>query len=328
LFMEPFAPAYGLFPEFPDQGFFLELSPPAITRLLREESFARLLRRKHLLSPRSIQSPAVFRLERGVARLVARYSRYLSSRIQQRAAQFSLVNMNRFENSYPLYPKISNPPHWVVKELRFAGKIPVLRAAFPEASYLVVLRSPHATVHSMLRWFHKGRLGEVKRELESFVEKLACQRIGEEYASQIRTARAGTTAHRAALYWRACYEQMLGALEREHSRFLLLPYEALASSPQAQAKEVFDWAGIPWSASVGNYLDYSTRSEVQNPSATNTVRQSGGYYASWQAKSAPEVRQAVDEVVEGSRLLDVIAPFYDQAPHHNAGCESSLPDSR
>jgi hypothetical protein len=309
LFMEPFAPAYGLFPEIPDQGFFLASAPPETTRVLRDEAAERLLRKKRLLSARSLTDPRRFRLERAAARLVSRLGRYVPSRIERRAAQFTLLNLNRFETSYPLYPKHRDPRHWVIKELRFAGKVPLLQAAFPQARYLVVLRSPHATVHSMLQWFSRGGLGEVKRELDAFVEKLECQQIGGQYAAQIARARAGGTAHRAALYWRVCYEQMVSTLEDGPS-VRLLPYEALASQSVSETRDLLEWAGIPWAESVARYLDYSTGSETENPAAINTVRRSGTYYRSWEAKIAPEVRQAVDEIVQGSPLLDHFRPFY------------------
>jgi hypothetical protein len=310
LFMEPFAPAYGLFPELPDQGFFFRSAPAETIRLLREETYGRLLKRKRLHFARSLIDPRWFKFERATARFFTRFQRYLPARYERRVAQFTLLNLNRFEDSFPLYPKAAFPRHWVVKELRFAGKIPLLRAAFPDARYLVVLRSPHATVDSMLRWFARGGLGEVRGELNSFVEKLECQRIAKCYSAQIDMARAGSIAHRAALYWRVCFEEMVRALEREDASYRVLPYEALASRPQIETRALLDWAGIAWTAHLDAYLKHSTGREVENPAATNTVRQSVTYYGAWQAKIPEEVSQAVDDVVDGSRLMKYFGPYY------------------
>jgi hypothetical protein len=310
LFMEPFAPAYGLFPELPDQGFFFQSAPAETMRLLREETYGRLLKRKRLHFARSLIDPRWFKIERATARFFTRFQRYLPARYERRVAQFTLLNLNRFEDSFPLYPKAEFPRHWVVKELRVAGKIPLLRAAFPDARYLVVLRSPHATVDSMLRWFARGGLGEVKGELNSFVEKLECQRIAEHYGPQIEMARAGGVAHRAALYWRVCFEEMVRALERENANYQVLPYEALASRPQIEARALLNWAGIPWNATIAAYLEYSTSREVVNPAATNTLRRSSEYYLSWRDKLDPCVYDAVETIVNGSPLVNHLIPFY------------------
>jgi hypothetical protein len=315
--MEPFAPAYGLFPEVPDQAFFLQSAPPAVVEVLQAQALNRLRNAKRLLSTQSITDPRLFRFERAVARLGNRVGRWLPTRVERRIAHFTLLNLNRFEDSYPIFPKTKTPSHWVIKELRFAGKVPLLRDAFPDARFLVVLRSPHATVHSMLRWFSRGGLGEVRRELNSFVEKLECQRIASAYAPQIEVARAVDLAHRAALYWRVCYEQMEHTLQRVEAPYRILPYEAIARHPNAEAKALLDWAGIPWHSYTASYLDYSTAHDVHCPTATNTIRRSDTYSTAWIAEISDDVRQAVDEIVLDSPLLRHLRQYY-QVPSNRS----------
>ena len=133
----------------------------------------------------------------------------------------------------------------------------------------------------------------------------------------IAAASQGGIAHRAALYWRVSYETMIRKLEG-HPAFRLLPYEALARQPADTVKDLFEWARIPLSSTVESYLNYSSGSDTEKPSATNTVRQSRTYYSSWQEKITPEVRQAVDEMVDGSFLLEYLQPFYQtgEPPGH------------
>lgn len=97
LFMEPFAPACGLFPDFPETGYFLNSAPPAITRLLRETMYRRLYRRKFLFLHRSLRSPSYFRFERGIARMAERFSKFAPWQLQRRVLQFSQLNLNRLD---------------------------------------------------------------------------------------------------------------------------------------------------------------------------------------------------------------------------------------
>lgn len=132
LFMEPFAPACGRFPDFPETGYFLNTAPPTITRLLTETMYRRLYRRKFLFSHRSLQSPRYFRFERGIARMAERISKFAPRQLQRRILQFSQLNLNRLDPGYPIYRKPDTLRHCVIKELRFAGKIPLPQAAFPK----------------------------------------------------------------------------------------------------------------------------------------------------------------------------------------------------
>lgn len=310
LFMEPFAPSFGLFPGFPETSFFLNSAPPEITRQLREDMHRQLYRRKFLFSSRSLRDPRYFRVERGVARMLESFSNYIPQTISHRGSQFGLLNLNRMERSYPIYPKFGTPQHRVVKELRFAGKIPLLLDAFPSARYLVVVRNPHATVHSMLNWFAQDRLSELRSELNSFIEKLEVQSIGSEYKKLIAAIGRDDLARRAALYWRVSYETMVRKLDG-NTAFRLLPYEALASQPTSIATDLFEWAGIPWAPSVTEYITYSSGENPKEPGAINTVRRSASYYLSWRDKICKEVIQAVDEMVTDSFLMENFRPFYE-----------------
>ncbi len=311
LFMEPFAPAYGLFPEMPDQGFFLQSAPAQTQVQLAEHLHERLYRRKYLFLASSLTDPNLFRIERALVRFVTVLARYMPSHLQRRGAQFTLLNLNRFERSYPLNPKSEDPRYWIVKELRVAGQMRLLQATFARARYLAIIRSPHATVHSMLRWFSRGRLGELRQELSTFLEKLEAQNIGNDYKKLIVTAKAGSISHRAALYWRVCYETMVRELEN-NPRFRLVPYEAIADQATTTMSELYDWAEIPWSDAVRRYIGYSTDTDTERPTVTNTIRKSASHYWSWRHQISSDEREAVDEIVEGSFLLDVIRPFYEE----------------
>lgn len=308
--MEPFSPVCNLFPELPEQGIFFGSAPTELQRIVRDEMHQRVLRKKYLFTPRSLVDSRIFRAELSVAKTANRVSRYLPSNIAQRLRQFTNLNLNRFDSAFPLPEKSHSPRHTVVKELRFPGKASILKAAYPDANYLVVMRSPHATVHSMLQWFSRGRLPELRRDLYSFTEKLEAQHIGDSYRAQIELARSkGSVAHIAALYWRVSYESLVSELASAAS-YRLMPYEELARHPVDTTKSIFEWAGIHLSENVSSYLDFSTGNETSNPDAINTVRKSSSYYSAWQKSIEPATREAVDQITEDSFLLEQFVPYY------------------
>ncbi len=309
LFMEPFAPAYGIFPEFPGASCFLESPSPYLDHLLRVEMPTRLLRYKSLLFRRSMIDPAWFRLERWIARTVTSRSRLVPNRLRKYTLKFELLNLNRMEDSYPLYPKTIQPPFWVIKELRFSGKIPILRHSFPQAYFIVIVRHPCATVHSIMNWFERGGLGELRRDIETYLEKMEVQAASKPYKNLIARCRNGSLAHKIALYWRISYETMFRQLET-YSSFQFVVYEQLALQPKEMAVQIFRQMGIPWSYSIDEYLSYSTKAQPQDAGPVTTVRESATYYRSWMEEIPESRQQAVFDITRDSFLMSYFEPYY------------------
>lgn len=309
VFMEPFSPPYGIFPEFPDSFYFLENSSSSLDHLLQVEMPYRLLRYKALMFRQSMVSTDWFRLERWLAKLINRVGRFKPHGVQDRIRKFELLNLNRIETSYPLYPKNGEPSVWAIKELRLAGKIPVLLSALPNAHFVVILRHPAATVHSILNWFERGHLGELSRDLETYLEKIEVQTVSRSYQHLIAQCRNGNLAHKVALYWRISYETMFTQL-KQHPSVKLLIYEQLASQPKETVAELFAQLDIPWAASLDEYLSYSTNREVEMPGPITTVRKSATYYRAWLTEISEDTRQAVSDMVDDSFLMSHFGPYY------------------
>jgi hypothetical protein len=306
LFMEPFAPAYGIFPEFPGASQFLDAPSPELTRLLKADMPARLVQYKSLFSDNSLYDPRAFRRERRLAELLRRFTR---GPLYRRAIRFQLLNLNRLDAAFAPPTKRAPAKMWAIKELRLAGKIPLLRDAYPDASYVVIMRHPAATAHSILSWFRRSRLGELRADLETYLDDLAAQPAGEPYAPQIQRCRAGTPAHLISLYWRVSYEVMLAQLAG-NDRTQLLAYEALASDPAATARRVYTAAGGNWSPEQEAYLAHSTTGASDPESPITTRRNSTTYYRAWTEKIDADVRRAVDDITGDSPLLEHFEPYY------------------
>jgi hypothetical protein len=315
LFMEPFAPYAQIFPEAPPTSVFLTGEAPQLAELFGRPLIERLGRVKTLVARRAATDPAWFRWERRAWHWLRRLERWLPGRVamplHRRLERHHLVNLNRFDSTYPLSGKHRAPRVWAIKELRLAGWSSVLREALPGTPKIVTLRHPMANVHSILGWFKRGRLGELQADLARFLDLLSAQSAAEPYRGLIDRCRTGSLAHRVALYWRVQNEAVVRGLEGSPG-FQLVVHEELASAPLATIRRVFEAAGLPASPGAEAYVTYSSESgtEVAPTSPTDTNRNSAEYYRGWQAKIAPEVEDAVAAIVADSFLLPLFEPYY------------------
>lgn len=309
LFMEPFAPAYSLFPQFPEPSLFMKQSSPALDKFLRQEALDRLLKYKSLFFPCSVTASTWFRVDMFLSRLISKFGIFVPQFLFDRTRKFNLLNLNRTDRNYPVFHKEALPSTWVIKELRLAGKIPVLRSAYPQARFVVIIRHPAATVHSIMSWFQRHRLGELRQVLDTYLERIEVQIVAEPYRLLIERCRAGDLVHKVALYWRISYETLHNALKDDPLAPFIV-YEKLAARPLETAEMLFSQLDIPWSNSVADYINHSTNTSLEKVTAITTVRDSTRAYRDWCDKISPETLRAVEEITGDSYLSDLFEPYY------------------
>lgn len=306
LFMEPFCVPVGMFADFPEPSFFIDGTSSTLTGFLRSEMPRRLLRNKTFLLENSFSTPRVFAVDRAFAE-AAKLSRIRKA--QKKARKFQHLNLNRFDPRARSYPKNDPIEQVVIKELRLAGKIPLLKRAFPTARFVLIVRHPGATVNSILRWFRKGRLAELQNSMVTYLDKIAAQLIGLEYGQEIVACRRGSLAHTVALYWRVSYETMYNKLAG-HDGLFVIAYEELASNPVETTKHLFAGLHIPWSPTVEDYVLYSSGDTPPNLGAVTTVRRSRTYYREWESEISDTTSKAVSEIAGESFLIPMFETYY------------------
>ncbi len=309
VFMEPFAPDYGIFPEFPETNFFLDESSPGLERVLRELMPKRLVHFKKLLSQRSVENARWFRAERSLVKLALSRRRWLPASVVGRVRKTELLNLNRMDESAPLVDKVARPDAWVIKELRLAGKVRLLNHAFPEARFVALVRHPCANVQAIASWFERGRLRELRKDLDTFVPKISAQRVGERYGDQLAACRSGSELHRIALYWRVHNEALVDALVGLPNA-LIVTYEELASAPLPTVSRILDFCGLPSSEAVVRYVRESSTTPLTGGGLITTLRDSATHYRAWEKKVSTELREATQLMVADSPLMSRFAPFY------------------
>jgi hypothetical protein len=309
MMLEPFSTiASDTFRPIPPTCLFLDEGSNEFEAYLRGE-FVRKLFRNKTLFPASSNSVRRFKLERIVYQLFRRLGRITRTGVSQKHKVFGLLNLNRLERDAQLFPKNTSGTHWIVKELRAAGKVSVLKEAFPDAKFVILIRHPAATVDSILRWFGKGRLGELQDELVSFNSALKSQVIGRKYAGLLeKVESSGHKASQLALYWRVHYETLISVLANEKAA-KIVTMEELACRPQETVNKIFSHFELDVTPSVGAYLEHSTQKSGSD-SPLSTTRISETHYRKWQTEIDDSTRLSVESVVEGSVLMSHFVPYY------------------
>lgn len=307
-FMEPFSRDDGIFRSLPDAPVFLDNPCPYLQESFAEDFQPRLLNAKRIFSARSIYSPAFFIAEKRLA-LILQHLPW--TRLQARLRTSRHINFNRFESSGPVIRKNRHPTAMVIKELRLYGKIPLIRQWFPSSRIICLLRHPCALVDSVMRWFRRGRLIELERDIRVITEMFRTQKIGARYEGLIAQCQGKDLAKRIALLWRIAYESMVSQLSGDANGRVFL-HEEFCLHPEETARNAFDFAGISLGTDTIQYLDNSSQKSPEHGGVTETIRSSRTHYREWRKRIDPTVEKDVMSIVHDSPLMRRFAPFEEE----------------
>jgi hypothetical protein len=309
-FYEPFAPAYGIFPYFP--GEFVYLDPPAdaIATRLRHDLPRLVGRRSRLFDPVHA-SRRQFQLEAWLMGQIETWGRRTRVGAPAFATQFNLLHLNRIgQQPVAYFPKSDAIRLTAIKEVRLYFKLPFLAATFPEARFVHVIRHPAAVVNSMMNFLRRGRLVEIRDQIDSFADTVGAQARFERYRPLLERVRDGTLPEKLAAYWRVANETLATDAASAGARAYPLVYERLASDPLARVSEMIRWCGLPESDATEAYVRDSSTSRSERKTVLDTNRVSATYYRDWVGKTPAEVLNAVETVCAGSPLMAEFAPYY------------------
>ncbi len=313
-YYEPFAPGYRIFPYFPDEFRFVAPPSAELAALVRTD-VARLDRYRSRLFDPVHASRREFEFEAWLMGKLEILGRRLHTNAFRFAAQFNLVNLNRIgQEPVAWFPKVDPIRVTAIKEVRLYFKAAFLADAFPGSRFVHVIRHPAAVVTSMDNFLRRGRLVEIRANIDRFVDEVRAQEALARYRPVVARVRDGRLHDRLAAYWRVANEE----LEREAAaladRARPLTYEALATDPLARVAEMFAWCGLGMSDETDAYVRKSSTSRSDRNTALDTNRVSATYYRDWMKTVTPEILDSVERVCGDSPLMARFAPFYEGSP--------------
>ncbi|HEX6791363.1 MAG TPA: sulfotransferase [Candidatus Krumholzibacteria bacterium] len=312
-FYEPFAPAYGIFPYFPDEFTYIE--PPAARLAARlRHDLPRLIEKKSRLFDPVHATRRQFETEAWLMGCIETWSRRARLGVPPFASQFNLLHLNRIgQQPVAYFPKSDHIQLTAIKEVRLYFKLRFLAATFPDARFVHVMRHPAAVVNSMVNFLKRGRLVEIRDQIGHFTETVGAQPRFEHYRPLLERVERGTLPEKLAAYWRVANETLAADVAEAGGRALPLVYERLATDPLARVNELFAWCGLPPSPGTDDYVRASSTSRSERKTVLDTNRVSATYYKDWVGKTPADVLDAVGAVCADSPLMAEFAPYYETA---------------
>jgi len=309
-FYEPFAPAYGIFPYFPDE--FVYLEPPAqrIAARLRHD-LPRLVERRSRLFDPVHATRRQFQFEAWLMGELEMWGRRTRVGAPAFASQFNLLHLNRIGQEPVVYfHKSDHIRVKAIKEVRLYFKVPFLADTFPEARFIHVVRHPAAVVNSMMNFLARGRLVEIRDHINDLAQTVSAQPRFESYRPLMERIRGGTLPEKLAAYWRVANETLATDAALLGERSLHIVYEDVATDPLSRVSSMFRWCGLAMAPETEAYVRDSSTSRSERKTVLDTNRVSATYYRDWVGKTPAEVLAAVDAVCAGSPLMREFDPFY------------------
>ena len=309
-FYEPFAPAYGIFPYFPNE--FVYVEPPASRLAARlRHDLPRLVEKRSRLFDPVHASRRQFEMEAWLMGQIEAWGRRSRLGAPAFASQFNLLHLNRIgQHPVAYFEKSDHIRVTAIKEVRLYFKLPFLATTFPEARFVHVMRHPAAVVNSMMNFLKRGRLVEIRDQIEHFATTVGEQDRFEPYRPLLARVDRGALPEKLAAYWRVANETLAADVAAAGGRALPLVYERLASDPLERVAELFRWCGLSASAATDAYVRDSSTSRSERKTVLDTNRVSATYYKDWVGKTPAEVLNAVETVCGDSPLMSEFAPYY------------------
>ena len=309
-FYEPFAPAYGIFPYFPDEFVYLEPPSNRIAARLRHD-LPRLVERRSRLFDPVHATERQFQFEAWLMGELELWGRRARVGAPAFASQFNLLHLNRIgQQPVAYFHKSHHIRVNAIKEVRLYFKVPFLADTFPEARFIHVLRHPAAVVNSMMNFLQRGRLVEIRDHIHDFADTVAAQPRFEAYRPLLERIRSGTLPEKLAAYWRVANETLAADAASLGGKSFPLVYEDLASDPLSRVSSMFRWCGLAMSPATDAYVRDSSTSRSERKTVLDTNRVSATYYRDWVGKTPTEVLTAVETVCAESPLMREFDPYY------------------
>jgi hypothetical protein len=299
-FMEPFADYARIFPAVPERNVYLDEPDQAHIDEI-ERGYAKLHGLKYPLFYKSGRPLFLKIWDRALVTLDRKISWRLTFTIPMRIQRYHLLHLNN--ETIPLgrqTRKHKKPGIEVTKELRLNFKTGLISKVFPDAKYLVTIRHPGAQIDSIQRLFAKNSLGELKKNLETFIEDIGKDSRFAKYKDVIRQFHRGDDLQvTLVLWWLINYEVLLEDLNRFGLEFRVVYHEDLSAHAEDEVTRILDFIELDMVPEINDYVIFSSkpRGNIDVVSNVDTRRDSATYYREAISAVEPGLKKKIRDVV-------------------------------
>ena len=196
--------------------------------------------------------------------------------------------------------------HIVTKELRLNFKVGLLSKIYPDAKYLVSIRHPGAQINSILKLFKKGHLGELRKNLSSFVEYIdQGKRFNNFWHFACLQDFNNNLELKLLLWWMINYTVLIEDLQLNRLNYRIVYHEELSDTPEKVVLDLFEFCDLNYDEQVKDYVRVSSTEKNSTPSPLNTSRDSANYYKLAINNVSPTLNEIIQKVISTMKAENI-----------------------
>jgi hypothetical protein len=298
LLMEPFADYANIFPGFPGRNVYLDEGSVDYVNIVKAK-YDQLNAVKYPLFYKPGRSIYWKYLDKPIVKQHRIISRLLGKKISNKYLQYQLLNLNTSTMPVTKLPWKNKSPHYeVTKELRLNFKIGYLSKTFPNAVYIVIIRHPGAQITSITELLNNGNLGELKRGLESFVEKIKKYDRFKKYLDLLNVIDwENDFENKLIIWWLINYEVLIDDLSVKRLNYKIISHEELSENTFNNIEILLKFCDLKFDEQVKTYINASSRLQSKIKSPLDTNRDSAKYYKKKIAAIDPKLNNKIQSII-------------------------------
>lgn len=278
LFFEPFQKGLGLFDAFPEEPVYLESASKSLIDSLLSQHGGMVSRAERFYPQEKWKRLAAGKLVDKLYNLSRTGLSYRSGLVRQLRVTQQWHGDKVWEHLVHKEP----PLRPFVKETRLHLKVPVLFQTFPHTRIALLLRHPYPVIVSILKWFERRSLSELKRKLEYIFDVYNSQNFLDARERElVDLALKGSIEDKLLAQWFISNDRAVAFCESNEIAAKIFVYEALCKNPLKQFEEMFEFYGLEFEAPVKEYILNSSSQERAASGVVDTRKNSGKKYSEW-----------------------------------------------
>jgi hypothetical protein len=203
----------------------------------------------------------------------------------------------------PDFTRVGATPIYLIKSVNSLCRAELFLRSNTNLRILHIVRHPSAVRASQLRGIAEGVMKE-----EIYINPLFDAEMTDSFPFTRDEVMKKTLAQQGAYTWMAQNEFVHKSIG-EDERYKLVCYEELCMNFNEQAKSIFEFLNIPWSAQTNEYVSQLLNIESGNDSYFSTHKNLTGSLYTWRNRLPEEDIASIEEMIKlsniGAKVLEV-----------------------
>jgi len=305
LYYEPFEKGLGFFDDFPEQFIYLDnFSESLENRFI--EGLKKLIQKKEGLWRINKRYGQIINCL--AVNLLHGLSQYGFCYKERSVKQMRIIHQwhgrQRFSNL--IEKNVKTVP--LIKETRLQLKLEGILKAVPASKMILMSRHPYPVIKSIVGWFEKGRLGELRKQADYLLDIYKTQYALRNYYEIVTKNINADVESKLLVHWIVCNDNLIRVAEQYPEKVFFITYEGLCKDPLSIVQRIADFLHIKFSE-LENYI-ISTSTTTEDYGIVDTKRISSLHYKRWIDKIDQSLYKKIVEYADISNAIECLQGEY------------------